>query len=77
MFQRERARSLRQGTQTEVALKEPKTGPKPPSYVKLKPVADSNEAPTSSVVSALVAYSSSEENSAPSDEEPESDKTKP
>ena len=59
-------------------MKEPKTGPKPPSYVKLKPVApDSNEAPTSSVVSALVAYSSSEENSAPSDEEPESDKTKP
>ena len=67
MFQRERARSVRNHEASTEALpsgKEPKTGPKPPPYVKLRPHGATdlpNEAPA--VPPPLVAYSSSDENS--------------
>lgn len=66
MFQRERARSVRHEASTEAlpSGKEPKTGPKPPPYVKLRPHGATdlpNEAPA--VPPPLVAYSSSDENS--------------
>lgn len=74
MFQRERARSLRQGMPTSAVElpKEAKTGPKPPSYLKLKPAGEPhNEA--ANAPATLVAYSSSEDSS---EDETERDATK-